>query len=98
VTFKEQVELAVYAHGSLAGISLCEFARRINSAVICCSAFCVPERLRVEGIRGFTAERCTRCGFVLIGNDVSSQCWSLNFALNVRVSVDAQGSIVAILA
>jgi hypothetical protein len=91
VTFKEQVELAVYAHGSLAGISLCEFARRINSAVICCSGFCTLERLRAEGMRGLTAERCARCGFVIIGADQQSQLWG------VIVTVDARGSIVAVL-
>jgi hypothetical protein len=98
VTFKEQLDMAAYAHGNLIGISLCEFASCINAAVTCCSAFCTFERLRVEGMRGLTAERCVRCGFVLIGSDISSKYWSLNFDLNVRVSVDAHGVILAILA
>ena len=66
MTFQEQVELATYAHGSLVGISIGEFNDRINSVVVDCSTFCTFERLHLEGVAGgSTAERCTRCGFVL---------------------------------
>ena len=99
MTFQEQVELATYAHGSLVGISIGEFNDRINSVVVDCSTFCTFERLtfctferlHLEGVAGgSTAERCTRCGFVLLAAGRSYAY----LARSVVVAIEADDTIV----